>query len=264
VRSVSRLVVAALLCVTLTVGVTGGAGATDGDYSQDDSTVACVGQIDRRVKEVDKLLARVASALDVTDAHRTALSAALQDARAGLVALRAEVVALATTTAGTATLTPQHEEPAPSTDAMSPEVAAACARMYSEFRIYVLRKPQVNLVVGADRVSGQRALFDLLASELDAAIAAVPSDPDGAEARRLLDDYRAKIASASLAAAGISDAVIGFGPEDWNANPSILAPYVDAMRQVKRDLRTAKQDAKQIVALLGGAATESGKTPGTA
>jgi hypothetical protein len=252
-----KLVIAASLCLALTVGVVGPAVATGGDYGEEGSSVACVAQIDRRVKDVDKLLARVAGAPDVTAAHRTTLTSALQDARAGLVALRAEVIELATATTGTATLTPQHDEPAPPTVEMSPEVAAACERMYTEFRIYALRKPQVNLVVGADRVSGQRALFDLLASELDAAIAALPSDPDAAEARRLLDEYRASIASAS-------DAVIEFGPEDWNANPSILGPYVDVMRQVKRDLRTAKQDAKQIVALLGGATTEGGKTPGKA
>jgi hypothetical protein len=262
VRSMRKLLVAATLCLALSAGVTGPAGATGGDYEQESSAASCLSQIDRRVKDVDKLLARVAGAPDVTDGHRATLTAALQGARAGLVALRAEVVGLVTTSAGTATLTPQHEEPATEAEPMSPEVAAACARMYSEFRIYVLRKPQVNLVLAADRVGRQQALFDLLASELEAAIAAVPSDPDVGEAQRLLDDYRAKISAALLGAAGVSDAVIGFGPQDWNENHAILAPYVDVMRQVKRDLRAAKHDAKQIVALLGGATTEGGKTPG--
>jgi hypothetical protein len=262
VRRMRKLLVAAALCLALSAGVTGLAGATGGDYEQESSAASCLSQIDRRVKDVDKLLARVAGAPDVTDGHRATLTAALQGARAGLVALRAEVVGLATASAGTATLTPQHEEPATETEPMSPEVAAACARMYSEFRIYVLRKPQVNLVLAADRVGRQQALFDLLASELEAAIAAVPSDPDVAEAQRLLDDYRAKISAALLGAAGVSDAVIGFGPQDWNENHAILGPYVDVMRQVKRDLRAAKHDAKQIVALLGGATTEGGKTPG--
>jgi hypothetical protein len=253
VRSMRKLLVAATLCLALSAGVTGPAGATGGDYEQESSAASCLSQIDRRVKDVDKLLARVAGAPDVTDGHRATLTAALQGARAGLVALRAEVVGL---------VTPQHEEPATETEPLSPEVAAACARMYSEFRIYVLRKPQVNLVLAADRVGRQQALFDLLASELEAAIAAVPSDPDVGEAQRLLDDYRAKISAALLGAAGVSDAVIGFGPQDWNENHAILAPYVDVMRQVKRDLRAAKHDAKQIVALLGGATTEGGKTPG--
>jgi hypothetical protein len=263
VRTMRKLLVAATLCLALSAGVAGPTGATGGDYEQG-SPAACLSQIDRRVKDVDKLLARVAGAPDVTDGHRATLTVALQGARAGLVALRAEVVGLVTASAGTATLTPQHEEAATETETepMSPEVAAACARMYSEFRIYVLRKPQVNLVLAADRVGRQQALFDLLASELEAAIAAVPSDPDVAEAQRLLDDYRAKISAALLGAAGVSDAVIGFGPQDWNENHAILGPYVDVMRQVKRDLRAAKHDAKQIVALLGGATTEGGKTPG--
>jgi hypothetical protein len=257
-----KLIVAAALALAALTPTVAPAGATGGDYEHDGSASSCLGQIDRRLHDLDKLLSKVASAHDVTAEHRATLTAALQEARAGLAALRAEVVALAattTTTVATATLTPQTEEHEYD-GAMTPEVAAACRRMFTEFRVYVLRKPQVHLVLSADRVVGQRALFDLLASELEAAIAAAGSDPDVAEARRLLDEYRAKIDAAWQGASGVSGAVVGLGPADWNADPAVLCTYVDVMRQVKHDLKTAKKDARQIVALLSDAgAKTSGK-----
>jgi hypothetical protein len=252
VHRIGRIVAVVALCVALVAATAGGAAATGGDY-ESSGTSSCLARLDRRVKDVDKLLAKVAAAPDVTAAHRSALTSMLQEARAGLVALRVEIVGLG---GGAVSLAAYHEEPATSPEPISPEQQAACERMVTDFRIYALRKPQVHLVLSADRVTGQRALFDILASELQAAIAAASSDPDVAEAQRLLDDYRIRINEASLGAAGVADAVIGFGPADWNANPQILGDYVDVMREVKHDLKTAKKDARQIVALLSAAQPE--------
>jgi cation diffusion facilitator CzcD-associated flavoprotein CzcO len=246
-RRFGRPFAVALVCASLLLGATAPAHATGTEYQPGVS--GCLGSIDRRIRDVGKLLTKVANAYDVTAAHRSTLTAALQEAKAGLVALRADVQQL-----GATTLTTQHEDPVVD-EALTPELAAACRRMYTDFRVYVFRQPQVHLVVAADRVVGQRALFDLLAADLDAAIAASPTDPDVGEARRLLDDYRARIEAASLGAAGVSDAIVGLTVADWNANPQILRPYADVMHQAKQDLRTAKKDARKIVALLSDGQT---------
>jgi hypothetical protein len=251
-RGFAKAAAAVALCITMALAAVaanpGGAGATGGEH--DSGAPACVAKIDRRVKDVDKLLAKVAAAPDVTAGHRDALTAMLQQARAGLLALRAEIVALQGTTT---TAVSYHDDPDELPTSLSPELEAACDRVYTDFRIYALRKPQVHLVLAADRVTGQRALFDLLATELQAAIDAAGSDPDVAEAQRLLDDYRARIDEAWAAAAGVADAVIAFGPQQWNDNHDILDPYVAAVREVKHDLKAAKKDARLIVALLGPA-----------
>jgi hypothetical protein len=248
---VRRSVAVALLLVGLLAALVGDAGVAGATGSEHDGgTASCVARIDRRIKDVDKLIAKVGSAPDVTSSHRSTLTQALQEARDGLVTLRADIVALAPTVAS------YHEQEQSPPAELSPELQAACRRMYTDFRIYALRKAQVNLVIAADRVVGQRALFDLLGSELEAAIAAAGSDPDVAEAQQLLADYRARIDEAWGAASGVGDAVVGLGPDDWNSNPQVLGPYVDTMREVKRDLKTAKKDARQIVALLGGAPSD--------
>jgi hypothetical protein len=261
-RGIMAVVAVALLSLAGVVGTVAPAGATGGDHQPSGPGAGCLAPIDRRVKDVDKLVTKVESAYDVTPAHRSTLIGALRDARAGLVALRAEVVTLSTPI-----LTPQHEEAHEGQaidTSISPALAAACERVYADFRIYALRKPQVHLVLAADRVIGQRPLYSLLGSELQAAIAASPTDPDVPEALRLLDDYRAKIASADVRTTGLADAVVGFGPGDWNDEPALLRPYLDTMRQVKLDLRSAKKDARQIVALLGEGSADGTKTTGRA
>jgi hypothetical protein len=245
------------MCVALVCSVTSTASAT-GDEHGSGAAGGCVAKVDRRVKDLDKLIGKLGAAPDVTAAHRATLTQSLQGAKAGLVALRAEIVAL-----GQSALTPSHEDSGDEIEtAMSPELQAACLRIFTDFRVYALRKPQVHLVMASDRVVGQRALFDILAAELDAAIAAAGADPDVPEARRLLDDYRVRINEASLGAAGIGDAVVGLGPQDWNADHDVLDPYVAVMHEVKHDLKAAKKDARQIVALLG--ADTSGSKPGKA
>jgi hypothetical protein len=241
-----RATAAVLVVVGLLAAVPVTAGATGSGH---DGSASCVARVDRRIKDVDKLLGKVATAPDVTASHRATLTQALQAARDGLVALRAEILAL------TPTVAAYHEDQGPTTT-LAPEVQAACSRVATEFRIYALRKPQVNLVVAADRVAAQRALFDILAGELEAAIAQSGGDPDVDEARRLLDDYRARIDEAWTAAGSVGDAVVGLGPADWNANRQVLDPYVEALREVKHDLKAAKKDARKIVALLGGASSE--------
>jgi hypothetical protein len=142
----------------------------------------------------------------------------------------------------------------PGTDhEVSPEMAALCARI-AEFRVYSLRKPQVYLVLSADRVVGQQGLYEQLAATLDYAITVAGADPDVAKARQKLDSYRAHIAAAVAGASGVGNAVAGLGPADWASDNQILVPHAEAMHQVKHELKAAKKDARAIIELvwLGG------------
>jgi hypothetical protein len=146
-----------------------------------------------------------------------------------------------------------------SDETLSPELAAACKRIYTDFRIYVLRQPQVHLVLAADRVTGQRALFDLLAIELDAAIAAAPNDPDVGEARRLLDDYRARSPAARRRGHPVSRR-----PGGLERRPERAATVRRRHAPGAGGDRSAKKDARKILALLTDGTSEGGKTAGKA
>jgi hypothetical protein len=242
----------ALLAVVLAVSVllVPGASPAAGTGDHHDSPGGdCVARVDRRLADLDKLLAKVASAPDVPEGHRVALQAGLGESKNGLLALRNEMTAL-----GTAGIAPQTDgEHGTETD-VGPEMAALCARI-AGFRVYSFRKPQVYLVLSADRVVGQQGLYEQLAVTLDYAITVAGADPDVAKARQKLDSYRAHIAAAVAGASGVGNAIAGLGPADWANDGQVLVPYVEIMHQVKHELKAAKKDARAIIELiwLGGA-----------
>src|SRR5690606_34005807 len=107
-----RATAAVLVVVGLLAAVPVTAGATGSGH---DGSASCVARVDRRIKDVDKLLGKVATAPDVTASHRATLTQPLQAARDGLVALRAEILAL------TPTVAAYHEDQGPTTT-LAPEV----------------------------------------------------------------------------------------------------------------------------------------------
>jgi ElaB/YqjD/DUF883 family membrane-anchored ribosome-binding protein len=202
-------------------------GANTGDSKQQ----KCLREIDRRLADLDKLLAKVANPeTPLTDAHRTALTASLTGAKTDLTSLRAKIAA----------------------DTDPAVLKADCKSIYTDFRIYALRLPQAHLVISADRAQAQQAKFDDLVAKLEQAIADAGSDPNVPRAQDLLNDLKAKVASALAATAGVADGVIGLQPADWNANHDVLDPFVAQMRQARRDFKAASKDGRLILALLSG------------
>ena len=246
-RPFTRSLAEALLAVVLLVSVllvpgAAPAASTGGDH--DTPGGDCVARVDRRLADLDKLLAKVASAPDVPEGHRVALQAGLHESKNGLLVLRNEMTAL-----GTTGLAPQTGGDHGTEHEVSPEMAALCARI-ADFRVYSLRKPQVYLVLSADRVVGQQGLYEQLAVALDYAITVAGADPDVANARQKLDSYRAHVAAAVAGASGVGNAIAGLGPADWTSNNQILVPYAETMHQVKHELKAAKKDARAIIELI--------------
>jgi hypothetical protein len=196
----------------------------------------CLREVDRRLTELDKLLDRVANDDTATPAHKAALTAALNSAKTGLGALRAEIDA----------------------DTDATELKNDCQRIFSDFRVYAFRIPQVNLVLAADRAQAQQAKFADLKTKLQQAITDAAGNPNVTKAQNLLTDFDAKVAAGVAGAAGVADAAVVLTPADWNANHNVLKPFITTMKQVKNDFRAASKDAHLIIAVLKGEGEKNG------
>ena len=192
----------------------------------------CLKEIDRRLEEIDELLAKVADDDTATPAHKIALTAILNSAKTGLATLRAKIEA----------------------DTDPTQLQADCQSIFTDFRIYALRVPQVNLVLAADRALAQQTKFASLKTKLQQAIAdaTTAGNPNVTRAQDLLTDFDAKVAAGLAEATGVADAVILLTPADWNANHDVLKPFITKLRNVRSDFRAASKDARQILALLSG------------
>ena len=193
--------------------------------------VNCTAQITRRLADLDKLTARVAERADVLTAdHKTAITAIITSAKAGLVLLQGEIGAATTV------------------DALKP----LCQRIFTDFRIYALRLPQVNVVLAADAIGSKQATFATLRTKLVDAIALGSTSENRAELDALLAEFDGHVLAMKTAADGVADPALAITPAEYNANPSALKPYIGAVRDARKEAKAAAKSARKILELLSG------------
>jgi hypothetical protein len=204
-------------------------------------TLRAVGncEIDRRMVTLDTLDKRVAASSIFTDLHKDQLRmvndvnpASYEAERQGLRALRAKI----------------NDE----TDLK--KLRELIADIAEEFRVYLLVVPKTFLVGGADATDKTVDRFGALASKLEALIdRADKAGKDVAEARRLLEDLRAKTRQAGALVDPVAGRLMPLSPSDWNEGKA--GPAFGAARATLHDarelLRAARADARQIIELLG-------------
>jgi hypothetical protein len=192
----------------------------------------CTAAIDLRLAELTRLDRRLGVAKNLSDGHRSTLSGINATARSGLGDLKAKIAA----------------------DSDAGTLRTDCQSIVLGYRIFALRAPQENLVIAADAESAAIAKLEALAPKLSAAIAkAQANGTDVNAAEQALADLNAKVADAGHLTTGVADAVIAFQPADHNANHDVLKPTRTSIRAAAADLKTARADAKTIVAALRSA-----------
>ena len=190
---------------------------------------ACVAAIDVRLVEITKLQAALSGAKHLADAHAEAEHATLGLGGDGLRDLRVKIGA----------------------DTDPTVLKQDCDSIYAGFRIFALRAPQAQLVIADDTETFAVERLQGVVPKLSAAIARAKAEGDDTTtAAALLIDMQAKLSDAAAQSAGVADAIIGYGPADWNANHSLLDPGRGKVKAAGADLRTASADAKGIVASL--------------
>jgi hypothetical protein len=188
-------------------------------------------EIDRRLATIERLAGAITDARALTDGHQAALQAILDDAVAGLRALRAEIEA----------------------DTTLAELRADIRSIFENFRIYVLVVRQVWLVTAADTVGAAGDALESTAADLAVLIErAVAAGQDVTEAKAHLAAMEAAIDEALAGVDGVAEDVLPLTPTDWNdgtAGP-ILRESRRAIVDAKADLRTAMAEAREVIAAL--------------
>jgi hypothetical protein len=191
---------------------------------------ALLDRIDKRLADLTAVESVIAAAKQLTDAHRSALTALVTTARTGLGTLRSTVAA-ETTPAG---------------------LKAATGQMVNSFRVYTLANPQVHLTIATDLETAAAAALTTLAGHLEQAIATARQsgrDTSGSEAK--LADLRSKVEHASAAIAGKADALLALRPgPDTAAIKTQVTAVRDAAKTARTDLKAAHAAAQAVRAAL--------------
>lgn len=189
----------------------------------------CLAQIDRRVTALDTRQRELVNARHLSAEHKAALDADINRTRAGLKALAEQIRA--------------------ETDPV--ELRRECESIWTAYRVFVLVLPRTRLVATADaELFAVRRLTDVAARLEDAIDKAEADGKDVTEPRADLEAMKAKIASASTAAAGVAPSILPLTPADWNANHDVLVPAKNAVRSARSDLQAAAGLGREIVAAL--------------
>jgi hypothetical protein len=202
-----------------------------GDASVSSIAPKCESAITNRQTQIDVLNNRMSVAKWLTSSHHSTLSGDLSSASSGLTTLNGQIQ-------GATTLK---------------QLAPLCKDIVDDYRIYLLRTPQVHLTIGGDAETAVVAKLQGIAPKLDAAIkAAQAKGQDVGNAPTLYADFTAKVADAAAKSNGASDQVIGLTVDGYNAGTAkpVLQTTYQNLVVGHGDLIAARQDAQQIVQIL--------------
>jgi hypothetical protein len=188
-------------------------------------------EIARRLTTLTNLTSRVSGSKVLTASDKTALSNEISATVSGLNSLKATIDADTTLTA----------------------LRADVAKIATEFRVYVLVGPQVNLVNAADGVLAAQARLGQVGTDLSARIAkAQAAGKDVGAAQTALDAMNGKVSAAVSLATGLPGQLLPLTPASYNAGTAgpILKDARSKLGQARLDLRAAVANARACRAAL--------------
>ena len=182
-------------------------------------------EIARRFTTLNDLAARIADAKFATSEHKTALGDEVSSTKSGLTALKTKIDAET------------------GLEAMKGEIR----QIATDFRVYVLVAPKVNLVLGADRVAASETKFDAIDKRLGDLIAkAEAAGKDVTDARAHLANMNAAVDKALGLASPLAAELLPLTPAQFNAGTAgpILTDARTKLGEARTQLRTAAAEAK--------------------
>ena len=188
-------------------------------------------EIERRFTTLTALSSKVTSSTTLTTSDAAALTAEIGATRTGLTALKGTIDA----------------------ETSIPALKAEIARIATDFRVYLLVGPQVNLVSGADRVVASQSMFTKVDTNLAARIAAAKAaGKDTTAAQSDLDAMNAAVTKAIGLATPLPATLLPLTPAQYNAGTAgpVLNSARAALVQARDLLKSAVQDAKACRAAL--------------
>ncbi len=183
-------------------------------------------EIDRRLTILNSLSSKISSATKLTASDQATLSSEVSNEISGLTALKS-------------TLDGETQVANAVTDAQS---------VFSDYRVFALVVPKVDLVKTADDQQVTEAKLSALATKIGSDITA--DQNAGKNVSNLLSQLtvlNSKISSAQTISSSIESSVINLMPSDYNSNHSVLSGDRDQLKTAQDDIVTAITDAKSLV-----------------
>jgi hypothetical protein len=179
-------------------------------------------EIARRLTTLDKLTDRIAKAKALTSSDASTLSGLVSSTRSGLTSLKSTI------------------DSETSIDALKADVR----KIATDFRVYVLLSPQVNLVRGADAVQASKTVFDKIAARLSARItAAKAAGKDTAAAETALAAMNKSVTDAIALASPLPARLLPLTPAQWNDGSA--GPVIKDAREKLVQARALIQSARK-------------------
>jgi len=126
------------------------------------------------------------------------------------------------------------------------------------YRIYALIIPQGGIITAADRIVTISTTMQLIAVKFETRIAAAATAGNDVTALRVVfEEYKAKLADASLQAQAAVNAIVTLVPDNGDAakKAANTKALKDARAQIvvaQKALQTARKDADKIIIALKG------------
>lgn len=186
-------------------------------------------EIARRLASLATLAAKINAATRLTASDKTTLTNEVNDTISGLNTLKTK---------------------------LDSETTIAAARtdvqdIYTEYRVYALVAPKINLVKVADDQQVAEQKLATLIQKLQSRITTAQSKGKEVTAlQNALNDMTTKVNAAQSISSSIQSKVIGLQPTDYNSDHAILSGDSAQLKSAHADNQAAYQDAKQIVAGL--------------
>jgi hypothetical protein len=181
-------------------------------------------EIARRIVTLDKAASKITASKVLTSSDAAALSAEVASTKGGLVALKATI----------------------DTETSPVALRAEIRQIVTDYRVYLLVVPQVNLVNGADGVGAAGTVFAKVSTNLTARIAAAKAaGKDTTAAQADLDAMNAAVTQAVGLAGPLPAALLPLTPAQYNAGtagPVLTNARADLVK-ARGLLQSARQDA---------------------
>jgi hypothetical protein len=182
-------------------------------------------EINRRFTTLDDLSAKITGSKVMTSSDASALQGEIGSTRSGLTSLKATIDAETSLTA----------------------LRADIVKIATDYRVYLLVGPQVNLVNGADAVLFAQTKFAEINTNLAARIAAAKAHgKDTTAAQAALDAMNTAVSQAAGLATPLPAALLPLTPAQYNGGTAgpVLTNAKTALGQARDLLKSASADAK--------------------
>jgi hypothetical protein len=220
----------AVTAVTAPAGPAGqGVCATPATAARTTPTVAALRafgdcEINRRFATLTDLSARIAASKVMTSAHAAALQSEIGSTRSGLTSLKAAI----------------------DSETAIAALKADIVKIATDYRVYLLVVPQVNLVNAADGILAAQPKFADVNTKLSARIAAAKAaGKDTAAAQADLDAMNAAVTKAVGLATPLPAALLPLTPAQYNGGTAgpVLSNARSTLVQARDQLKAAVADA---------------------